>query len=381
MRHADGVEDRPTTPSPGRSRSSLALQGGLLLALGIGIVWALLAHFGADEVRTTLLAGDRLLLGLAFLAFASQILTMGLRWWWTLRLIGIRVPLVTILRANCASNVINFVAPGHFGEPAMAIWLDKARGVRGVDAFTVLIACKVVATLMNLGLLLFCLPFLRTPATEGAMVQLGWTTAFLLGMTAVGLVVVLYPRIAYAGARLAASLVSRLLEPMGRSGDKGERWATATESLIRRFRDTFALFTSRPTVLLAAALLSATKMVTMIVVMMLIYAAFGTPLSAFAATFLETIDVLGNMVSIWIPANMGLQEAVHTAAATAGLQLEGSVAVAASLAMKVILTAHILLGGLCWLLLAPWDRPPAGKAPSVDPQAHSATVTLPQPRG
>ena len=68
------------------------------------------------------------------------------------------------------------------------------------------------------------------------------------------------------------------------------------------------------------------------------------------------MDVLQNILSIWIPANMGVQEAVLTAAAARGLAIDPAVAASASIAHKLILIAHVALGGLPFMALGVLDR-------------------------
>ena len=109
--------------------------------------------------------------------------------------------------------------------------------------------------------------------------------------------------------------------------------------------------------LLATAGVSALKIGLQIVFMVLLYAAFGQPLSVSGSTFLVTVDVLQNIVSIWIPANMGVQEAVLTAAAAGGLSIDPAVAASATIAHKLILVAHVGLGGIAFVVLGALDRP------------------------
>ncbi len=137
------------------------------------------------------------------------------------------------------------------------------------------------------------------------------------------------------------------------SADKVER---AVSKVFARFTETFALFARHPPTLVAVAAMSALKMGTIIGVVMLLYRAFGVPVSWFGATFLETVDVLGHLVSIWIPGNMGIQEWIMTTAASVGLNIDESVAASAAIAHKGILLVHITLGGLLFAGLGVFVR-------------------------
>jgi uncharacterized protein (TIRG00374 family) len=238
---------------------------------------------------------------------------------------------------------VNFYAPGHFGEPMMAVWLGRTKGAPGVEAFTVLIACKVVATVMNLGLLLFCLPFLMGGGSDSLLWQVGATIVFICTGTALGVYVVTHrasaERLGDVCVRLSVAIMTRV-RPASAGTIEG-----LVQKVVRRFTDTFTLFARHPPTLVVVAAISALKMGTIIGVVMLLYRAFDVPVSWFGATFLETVDVLGHLASIWIPGNMGIQEWILTTAAHVGLQIDESVAASAAIAHKGILLLHITLGG------------------------------------
>ena len=338
----------------GPSRRNSVLRTLALAVAGLLLFAGLVAWVGLENVKGHLAAADTTLLAFAALLFFSQILTMGGRWWIAMRLLGIDASLLAVIRANCGSNFVNFYAPGHFGEPMMAVWLGRTRGAPGVEAFTVLIACKVVATVMNLGLLLFCLPFLAGAGDASLLWQVGATIVFICLGTALGVFVVIHRATAEAlgllVVRLSVEIVRRIRPE---SADKVER---AVTKVFARFTETFALFARHPPTLVAVAAMSALKMGTIIGVVMLLYRAFGVPVSWFGATFLETVDVLGHLVSIWIPGNMGIQEWIMTTAASVGLNIDESVAASAAIAHKGILLVHITLGGLLFAGLGVFVR-------------------------
>lgn len=331
-----------------------ALQTVLLLLVGVVVLAVTVSFFGTEEVLRQLRSADRGLLGWAALVFFSQFFTMGLRWWLTLRLLGHEVSLISILRANSASNFINFFAPGHFGEPAMAAWLGRTGRVDGVEAFSALVGAKVLATIMSFMVLIACVPLLYARTSSSWLLQVGGT-AVALGLGAViALVILLRPAVASWGAQLAARASRAALGTL--RPELGARAAESIEAILLRVRDGLATFATHPTALLGAAAVSAVKVASQILFVSLLFRAFGHELTVAGATFLVTVDVLQNAVSIWIPANLGVQEALITAAATGGLDVLGPLAASAALAQKGILLVHIGLGGLAFLLLR-WIEP------------------------
>lgn len=316
------------------------IQGGLGLVVGGVLLGSVVEIAGREAVLGTLASGDRALLAGAFLLFTTQTLTMPLRWWLALRMLGHRARFVSIVRANCVSNVVNFFAPGHFGEPLASAWLARAGRAAGVESFGVLIACKVVATVLNLVILLGCLPLLAVDRWRGPLAQTAAITGLLVvaGMALVA--VLLHP----APTRAVAQ----------RLRGRGER-AERLRGWLLRLREILAVFARRPDVLLAVVATSALKVLAMVGAFTLVYRAFGAPVGFAGALFLEAMDALGGILAVWIPANLGVQEAIHASAAAGGLSVEPAVAAAASLTTKVILIAHVALGGGLVPALAPWD--------------------------
>ena len=362
------ADRRPRPPSPAypravSRRTRLILQSSLGLAAGATLVAAVVHWAGRDEVLATLRSGDPLLLAAAFALFTTQTLTMPLRWWLALRMLGHRVRFVSILRANCVSNVVNFFAPGHFGEPLVTAWLARAGRAAGVESFAVLIACKAVATLLNLIVLLICLPLLATEEWRGPLAQTAAITGLLV-LAAIGLLgTLLHP----APARWATAwLVGR--------GPRADRLRLALE----RFRAVLAVFARRPDVLGVVLATSALKVAAMVAAFALIYAAYGAPVGFAGALFLEAMDALGGILAVWIPANLGVQEAIQVSAAAGGLSVDAAVAAAASLTSKGVLILHVALGGLLALAAAPWD--PLSSSPA-DPSAGPSDAGVEAPAG
>jgi glycosyltransferase 2 family protein len=342
------------------------LQASLGLTVGVALIAAVVSWAGRDEVLDTLASGDRGLLLAAFVLFATQTITMPLRWWLALRMLGHKVRFISILRANCVSNVVNFFAPGHFGEPLVAAWLARAGRAAGVESFGVLIASKAVATILNLVILLACLPLLAVDEWKGSLARTAAVSGLLVVVATVGLAGLLHP----APTRWATAR----LEGRGPRAHRLQGW-------MRRFRATLAVFARRGDVLAAVLATSALKVVAMVGAFALIYAAYGAPVGFAGALFLEAMDALGGILAVWIPANLGVQEAIQVSAAAGGLAVDPAIAAAASLTTKGVLIAHVALGGLIALAAAPWDpvssSPPD---PTEDPSADADAAPADTPR-
>lgn len=352
---------------PRRSLSHHVLRGALLLMIGLGLVWALVRHSGAEQVKAHLAGADRRLLLAAALVYVSQSFTVGLRWWLALRLCGYEGRFVSLLRGAATSHVINFVAPGHFGEPVAGAWLGRTGRAPGVEAFALLVATKAVASLLNIVLLLACLGPLATEVSPAALPQAGLITALALALVAAAFVAILHPGIASWGSALLSRIARAVLSPFDRDPrgpePRSRRAGRRVEAFCARFRDSFVLLARRPSALGATTAVSLFKVVCMITTMWLIYAALGATVSPAGATFLGSVDAAGNMAAVWIPANLGVQELVHSSAAAGALGIDQSVAVSASLTVKGLMVVHALFGAGLWLLLAPLDR-----AQSASPQ-------------
>ncbi len=328
-------------------RSQLVLHSLAGLLVGLGLIAALLLWAGPDEVGRTLRSADPWLLGAALALTVSQTLWMGLRWWAGMRLLGHPASFVSILRANCASNVINFVAPGHFGEPLASAWLGRTDRAGGVEAFSVLVGCKAIGTLLNLTLLLACIPLLTADVWRRSWGQVVGLTAVVSVVALLGLLLLANRRTAAQVARLLAGGFRLLRMP---------RLALGAEAGMERFRSTFARFAVRPAALGAVTLTSLVKIVALVGAIQLTYAAFGHPMAPLEALFIETMNTVGKLLSIWIPGNLGLEEAIHAGAAHGGLGVDEALATSASLALKGLLTLHLAFGALLVAVLGPLDR-------------------------
>jgi uncharacterized protein (TIRG00374 family) len=351
------VLDYPAAVSPTLRR---VLQAALLLGFGGVVLASVVQFFGAAEVAQRLRDADRGLLALAAAVFFTQFFTMGLRWWVTLRLLGHDVAAIPLFRANAAANFVNFFAPGHFGEPLLATWLARTGRAPGVEAFSALVGSKVVATILSFCLLVACVPLLVTAAEASWLSQVAGAAGALAVGTVGAWIVLLRPSVASAGAALLARTVGAsvgLVRPALAS-----RVAGSTEALVLGVRDGLAHFGSRPVALLGSAALSATKVASQIGFVTLLYRAFGQEVTVAGAAFLVTVNVLQNAISIWIPANLGVQEALLVAAAAGGLAIDGSVAASAALAQKAILIVHVLLGAAAFVVLGWFDRPGSAAA-------------------
>lgn len=281
---------------------------------------------GAQEVGAALADADRGLVGLAFLLLSTMTLTLGLRWWLALRLLGHPARLVSIIRAGCGLNLVNFVAPGHFGEPLLAAWLGRSGRAPGVEAFTVLIGCKVLATLLNVAALVVCVPLVLSETRPADSRSLVFVTLASLAAGLLALALLTHPR----PARL--------------------------HPVVARFRATMVLFATSPRAIAAVLGFGVVKLGTVVAAIALVYASLGTSLSVAGSTFLTSADALGNLAAIWVPGNLGVQEAIHSVAAVQAVGVDGPTAVAAALIFKTLLVLHISVGGALFVVLSRWDR-------------------------
>lgn len=334
-------------------RSQLVLHSLAGLLVGAALIALLIAWAGPEAVASTLRTGDLALLAAAFALTTSQTLTMALRWWAALRLLGHRASFVSILRANSLSNVVNFVAPGHFGEPLAATWLGRTNRAGGVEAFSVLVGCKAIGTLLNLALLLGCVPLLA-----GEVWRRSWGQ--VVGLTAAVCIIALLGLLLLANRRTATRVARALSWGFGLLRLPG--LARGAAAGMDRFRATFALFTTHPAALAAVALASLVKIAALVGAIQLTYAAFGHPMAPLEALFIETMNTVGKLLSIWIPGNLGLEEAIHAGAAHGGLGVDEALATSASLATKAILTLHVAFGAVLAALLGAVDPPGAAEA-------------------
>lgn len=345
-----------------------AVQGVLLFLLGATLLWVLVRLFGEEQVRDELARADRRLLAWAAVVFFTQFLTMGLRWWATLRLMGHEASAISMLRGNALSNLVNFLAPGHFGEPLVAAWIQRSGRADGVPAFAALVGSKVLATILSFAVLLACIPLLLTRGTTTWLVQVGITAGAIVVASIVAISLALSPRVASWGAGLVGRWTAGGVGLL--SADSAERAGRTAEALVLGVRDSLANLGTRPAALFASAGISALKIASQIGFVLLLYGAFGADLTVAGATFLVTVDVLQNAVSIWIPANLGVQEAILTAAAAGGLAVDGAVAASAAIAHKAILIVHVAMGGVLFVLLGPLDRSrPEGATPRSRPSS------------
>jgi glycosyltransferase AglD len=351
-----------TLPESGAAGQFLGrfLRGAFAFGVGLALLCTLVAWSGPARVWEVLGAADPRLLGIAAAILLAQPFTVGVRWWLALRLCGYEGRFVSLLRATVVSQVTNFVAPGHFGEPVAATWLGRTGRAPGVEAFGLLVATKAVASLLNIVLLLACLGPLATPVRGSALPQASLIAGLALLLTVAAFTAILHPGIAAWGTVVlgrGTRTVAALTDRRGQDGDpRSVRLARWVEAFCGRFRGSFVLLARRPGALTATTALSVLKIGSLVVVVWLIYAALGAPIGPAAATFIAAADAAGNMAAVWVPGNMGVQEVVHTSAAAGALGIEQSVAVSAALVVKGLVVGQALFGGLLWLLLLPFDR-------------------------
>lgn len=312
----------------------------LWLGLGVGAVAALLAAIGWSEVEAALRATKPRPFALAAALYLLQMPLMGLRWWVGLRLLGHQAAYLSLLRAAAGASVVNFVAPGQFGEPLLAAWLDRKGLAPGVEAFAVLFATKVLATLLNLVLLAACVPGLLPAGGYDFRAQLAVLLAGAALPFAAFVTAMLDDRLSARAAGFAVHLAGRLARRF--RPESAERWADRTAHFARRLREPFQLFAGRPGALALVLGLSLGKSALVACSIACVYVALGTPLDPWGALFVQTVDTLGHLASIWIPGDLGVQEVVLTTAAVAGLGLDAPTAAAAALLQKALLAGYVL---------------------------------------
>ena len=351
--------DSPNRPTAGRRIAVGLLRGGALLLVGLALLAALVTHSGVDQIHSVLAGADRTLLATAGLLIIAQSFTLGLRWWLALRLCGHEGRFVSLLRASAMSHVINFTAPGHFGEPVTAVWLERTGRAPGVESFALLVVTKAAATLLNLVLVLACLLPLAANVNADGLPQIALMAGLALVLMTLAFVAVLHPSVATWGSKLLGRLTRTLLGPFDRKGvqerTRSARMGRSVEAFCGRFRASFVLLARRPAALAATTAVSALKLVCLVVATWLIYAALGAAVSPAGATFVTLADAAGNMAAVWIPANLGVQEVVHSSASAGALGLGSTLAVAAALVVKGLMVVHAAFGALIWLALAPLD--------------------------
>jgi uncharacterized membrane protein YbhN (UPF0104 family) len=308
------MNDAPQKASPWFR--SLALAG-----VGVGLLVGLWAMYGQGEVGDALRRADRGLLLLALGLFCLQIPILALRWWWVLRLLGMPIRFGDILAAHCGAAVTNFALPGHFGEAVLSAWLERTGRAPGVEAFTALVACKVLTVLVSLGML--AVGLLATDADAFRPLRGPTFVAVVLGVIGAVLVV--------------------------RYGGSAEAEGSGWRRIVARARVTLADLGRNPGALLAGLSLTVVNAVVVCFVLACVYAAAGAPLSATDTVLLRAIDSLGHGVAGWIPGNLGVDEAVFTLASHHGLGVDGPLALTSALLHKGVVIGYVAIAGLVFV--------------------------------
>lgn len=319
-----------------------------LLSLGLALLALLASGVGTEGVLERLRTADRRRLVLALLLSATQIPTMGLRWWAAMRILGLRASWMSLVRAGSAGNFINFFAPGHFGEALAAAWLAKTGRAPGVEAFSVLVGCKAIGVVLHLATLLACLPLVRSAARHQDLIGIALLLSTLLVATLAVAGLATGGAFMEGLARGVDGTVRLLARPLGR--ERAERLGDRVGGLTRRFQGTLATFARRPRAIVAVAGLSLLKTGAVMGSISLTWKAFGEDVGLVDAAFLHAVDSLSSLVGIWVPANLGVQEGVLTSASVGGLGLDPQAAFSGAIGLKAVLLAHALLCGVVWLL-------------------------------
>jgi uncharacterized membrane protein YbhN (UPF0104 family) len=330
------------------------------LVLGAAVLALMLHAVGLDATRTAIEAADPALLVAATAVLATQIPLLGFRWWLALRLMGRKASLVVMIRVNTASNVVNFALPGHVGEAVTSWWLSSTRHAEGVPAFSAIIACKAVGSIVNVLL------------AAALLVAVGYDQGNLALAAGLGLVVAAVLAIAAVVHRGTGSLLGRLLAACVAGparllltpvlgGERARLLATRIRSgagrTWDRFRGALGLLARRPGALLALTAVSLVKVAVIAASFHLVFRSVGisVDLSAGGQVLVSVLNDLGRFVFIHVPLDLGGQEAVILGGLEA-LGIGGAAALAAALLYKVVTLAEKLLSVVVIAALAPWHR-------------------------
>lgn len=318
--------------SPSQRRRS-ALLAGLGIAVLVGLVW----FYGTDEVLGALRDARLDLVLAAFVLFCLQIPILTLRWWWILRRLGMPTRFSDILAAHCGASVTNFMVPGHVGEAVLSAWLGRTGRAPGVEAFTALVACKVLSVLIALGL--FVAGLLATDAEALQPMR-----APALGALALG--------------SLALLVVLRV-------GGGTREDAVGVLRLVHRARATLLDLGRSPSALAVGFFITLFNTLLVCVVLGLVFAACGAPLGAVDTVLLRSLDTVGHGLAGWMPGNLGVDEIILTFGSQYGLSIDGPVALSSALLHRAIVLGYVLVAGGIFAALGGRGRrgPPGGREP------------------
>ena len=313
---------------------------------------------GVGATRQAAAAADPWLLVAATGVLCLQIPLLGFRWWLALRWMGQPASLPVMIRVNTASNVVNFVVPGHAGEAVTSWWLARSGHGDAVTAFSAVIACKVIGSAVNLlvaaGLLMAVGYGGRTP-----LVALGLGLGVAAG---VGVAAVVQPG---RGARLGRLMAGLVAAPTRRVmsllvGDaRGRATAAGLRAGIERAWDrlwsSLGLLARRPGALAALTAVSLLKVAVVAASFHLVFRAVGiaADLGASQQVLVSVINDLGRFVFIHVPLDLGGQETVILAGLDA-FGVGSAAGLAAALLYKVVTVVEKLLSVAVVAALGPW---------------------------
>jgi uncharacterized membrane protein YbhN (UPF0104 family) len=247
----------------------------------------------------------------ALALLSLQIPLLGFRWWLALRALGEAVPLRVMVRVNTASNLMNFLLPGQFGEIAGSYWLARNGHARGVSAFGAVVGAKALGGVVNALAGGFVL--LRIGAGEHAAAMAG-VLLFLLGVP-----LALFGLSRPAAGRVGARLPGRL----------GAIWEALSESLRG--------LGARPSTSLALLLASILKLAlhTLAFHAVLRALSVGSTWDLDPAILVAVVNELGRPLTLHIPLALGGQELL-TFSGLAATGVAPATALAAALLWKAV---------------------------------------------
>lgn len=308
------MDEAAQNASPWLRTAAFSAAGLLLLG---GLVWA----YGEGGVGPAVAGAHPGMLAAALAVFCLQIPILALRWWWVLQRLGIQARFGDILAAHSGAAVTNFFLPGHFGEAVLSVWLGKTRRAPGVEAFTALVACKVLTLLVSLGMLVAGL--LATQSEVLAPLRLPVVGALVLGVAAFGALLVF--------------------------GGRGGPGTGGLAAKVERARGTLRSLGQDPGALAIGTGLTVLNAFGLCLVLGLVYGAVGAPLTAMDTVLLRAVDTIGHVFSGWIPGNLGIDEAVLTVTSHHGLGVEAPLAFTSALLHKGLVVLYVGLCGLVFL--------------------------------
>jgi uncharacterized protein (TIRG00374 family) len=239
------VSDEPAPPKPGSQASSLR-RGVLLVAVLLGVAYAVMSHFAGEGSIDT--AWHRLewhFLVLPLLATFLSYVTMSLSYEGIVRAAGANIGSRDMLRITLVANTANYIFPsgGLTGFALRLVFFTK----RGISPGTSVAISFTQTLLTNLMLILFVVyglvNFLVTGRIAGSILVVATiTTGLMIGGFALLLAMIYSTPLRRRVLIVAARGVDALLGRIGRLATLGPR----AQNFFVHIEEGMALFAGRP---------------------------------------------------------------------------------------------------------------------------------------